>query len=144
MYPTRQWDTSRLPRQSGVWDKTHMEPDADTPLARELRRLMTEKGIGAKALSVQAQAGDTYARDILKGRSKSPEAFKLVRVAAILGCPPEQLLNLVGKPNTSEVVSDPAELLLLTTWRQLSQESREAVREFIAFQTARSRDGKAV
>lgn len=121
-----------------------MVEDAASPLAQEIRRLMKAqspngKPLGQKALALLAGVGETYIRDILKGRSKSPEAEKLKRVAAALGCPAGRLLNLAGAPETSELIHDPRELILLATWRDLPEQEQEAVLNFITFSLARVR-----
>lgn len=124
-----------------------MEADAQTPLAQELRRLMREQGangkpLGQKALALLAGVGETYVRDILKGRSKSPEAGKLKLLADALGCPPSRLLDLAGASEASELVDNPRELLLLSTWRYLPDQEQEAVLDFVKFLLGRLKDGR--
>jgi len=70
---------------------------ADTFIAQELRRRMEERGFKQKALAIAADLNETYVRDILKGKSKNPEASKLARLAEALGCTSDQLL---GKGST--------------------------------------------
>jgi transcriptional regulator with XRE-family HTH domain len=118
-----------------------MAEDDPGPLARELRRLMNEAGIGQKALALKAGVNETYVRDILKGRSRNPEAGKLGKVAAALGCAAGALHGTAGAPDTSELVRDPGELLLLATWRELPQEEREAVLDFIRYRLSRMDSG---
>jgi len=73
----------------------------DSFIAKELRRRMDEKGFKQKALALAADLNETYVRDILKGKSKNPEASKLARIAAALGCSSDDLL---GKGSTVEPI----------------------------------------
>ncbi|BBC80835.1 MAG: LexA family transcriptional regulator [Acetobacter orientalis] len=61
-------------------------------VAEELERRMTLLGLTQKALARSAGVGDTYVRDILKGKSRNPGGEKLERIAAILGCTARDLL----------------------------------------------------
>lgn len=61
-------------------------------VADELERRMTLLGLTQKALARSAGVGDTYVRDILKGKSRNPGGEKLERIAAILGCTAKDLL----------------------------------------------------
>lgn len=61
-------------------------------VASELERRMRLLGLTQKALARNAGVGDTYVRDILKGKSRNPGGEKLERVAAILGCTARDLL----------------------------------------------------
>lgn len=108
----------------------------DTPLARELHRLMLAHGLSPQALSKKAGLGSTYIRDLVGGRAQSPVASKLVKVAHVLGVDPGGLLSLAGVGQQSELISDPAERLLLATWRELSAEERKEVLNFVAFRLA--------
>ncbi|AQT05303.1 helix-turn-helix domain-containing protein [Acetobacter persici] len=65
-------------------------------VARELERRMALLGLTQKALSRNAGVGDTYVRDILKGKSRNPGGEKLERVASILGCTARDLLFPAG------------------------------------------------
>ncbi|MFT8484278.1 MAG: helix-turn-helix domain-containing protein [Gluconobacter cerinus] len=65
----------------------------DTFIAKELKRRMDEKGFKQKSLAIAADLNDTYVRDILKGKSKNPEASKLARIAQVLGCTSDDLLG---------------------------------------------------
>ena len=62
-------------------------------IAKELKRRMDEKGFRQKSLATAADLNDTYVRDILKGKSKNPEASKLARIAQVLGCTSDDLLG---------------------------------------------------
>lgn len=139
-YPTSQWDLSALPRGRDSWDKTHMVDDADTPLARELRRLMAERDLTPKGLSLAAGLGATYVRDLLKGRSQSPEASKLAKIEDVLGVAAGTLLKASVAPQQAEMVSDAGELLLLITWRQLSEQQRKTALGYLAFLASQARE----
>lgn len=110
-----------------------MPDEAQTPLALYLRARMDEIGIGQKQLALQAGLGDTYVRDILKGRSTSPQVVKLARLAAALAVPVDRLLRLSTAGEPTEVVEDEAELVLLRAWRQLPDTEREGVLRYINF-----------
>ena len=105
----------------------------DTPLVRELVRLMAAQQLMPQTLSKKAGLGSTYIRDLIEGRARSPLASKLVQVAHVLGVEPGTLLRLAGLSQEAEVVADPAERLLLFTWRQLAPEERKEVLSFIEF-----------
>jgi transcriptional regulator with XRE-family HTH domain len=109
-------------------------------MARALRARMAERKIGQKELAKRAGVNETYVRDILKGRSRNPQAAKLARVAAALDC---EIHDLMPDPAAmpGELVRDPAELLLLTTWRQLTDQDREMLLDFIEHRLSRRQDG---
>ena len=140
MHPIRQWDLSALPRRSERCDHSHMANAAPNALAAAILARMEEQGIGQKALALKAGLNETYVRDILKARSRHPHAAKLAMIADALGCRASDLLDAAAPPELRELVSDPAELLLLATWRKLAQKERESVLEYIAFRLSRSTD----
>lgn len=113
-----------------------MAADISTPLTRYLHQRMTELAIGQKEVALRAGLGDTYVRDILKGRSVSPQVGKLAKIAQVLAVPLERLLQLTTAADPAEVVEDPAELVLLRAWRKLPDRQREGVLRFIEFQLA--------
>lgn len=76
-----------------AWDISLMDRSS---VARELERRMALLGLTQKALSRNAGVGDTYVRDILKGKSRNPGGEKLERVASILGCTARDLLFPAG------------------------------------------------
>lgn len=53
---------------------------------------MAHLGLSQKALARKAGVGDTYVRDILKGKSRNPGGEKLECIAAVLGCTARDLL----------------------------------------------------
>lgn len=110
-----------------------MVEQAANPLAAYIRKRMEETGIGQKQLALRAGLGDTYVRDILKGRSTSPQVVKLTKLAEALGVPVERLLGLTAAREPAEFVEDTAELVLLRAWRQLPDAEREGVLRYINF-----------
>jgi transcriptional regulator with XRE-family HTH domain len=121
-----------------------------TPLGRAIHARMEALGMGQKHLALRAGLNETYVRDILAGKSKNPQAAKLAQLARALECEVADLLQLAAAPEAGQLITDPAELLLLSTWRQLPEQEREGVLDFIHFrlsQTRQRRDavgGKAV
>jgi transcriptional regulator with XRE-family HTH domain len=109
-----------------------MAKTADTPLAQTLKRLMDEAGTNPKRLSREANLNETYVRDIVAGRSKSPEARRLAALARALGVDVGILLQ-AAEPNTGELISDPKELILLRTWRYLSEDAQTQAMNFLEF-----------
>lgn len=111
--------------------------------------------VGQKHLAQEASSNiaggvsETYIRDILKGKSRNPQATKLRAVALALrarGVEADHLLGMASTPEAGEFVRDPAELLLLHTWRKLPEQEREGVRDYIDFrlsQALRAPAGKA-
>jgi transcriptional regulator with XRE-family HTH domain len=110
-----------------------MTPDAETALVRLLRQRMNEVEIRPKALALKAGLGDTYVRDILKGRSRNPKAAELAKLARALDMDAAALMAAASTPQDAELVKDPAELLLLRTWRKLVEQERLGVLDYIAF-----------
>lgn len=125
-----------------------MAEDDKGPLAQELRRLMVAAdNVGQKRLAEEASAliaggvSETYIRDILKGKSRNPQASKLRAVTEALqrrGVDAAHLLGLASTPEAGEFVRDPAELFLLHTWRKLPKEERKDVGSYIDFRLAKA------
>lgn len=109
----------------------------ETPLASAIAARMRALGIGQKHLAARAGLNETYVRDILVGKSRNPIAANLQKLAAALDLDAVDLLQLAGAPQESELVRDAAELALLATWRQLPDQEREAVLDFIDFRLRR-------
>lgn len=111
---------------------------------------MTEKKLGQKRLALLAGVNPTYVRDILKGRSRNPEAEKLARVAAALDWQLADLPVGITQAQPGEFVRDPGELILLATWRKLPDQERDGVLEYIGFRlslmgvASTSKSGKTV
>jgi transcriptional regulator with XRE-family HTH domain len=113
---------------------------APTAIAAAIRARMQQEGIGQKALALKAGLNETYVRDILHGKSRHPHAAKLAMIAAALNCRAADLLDAAASPQLGELVTDAAELLLLATWRKLSQQERESVLDYVSFRLSRSAD----
>jgi DNA-binding CsgD family transcriptional regulator/lambda repressor-like predicted transcriptional regulator len=58
-----------------------------------LLRLMSERGLKARGLSIQAGLNPTAVRDILKGRSRFPRYSTIVALANVLKVTPEILMR---------------------------------------------------
>lgn len=65
----------------------------ESGVAAELRRRMEDSGYNQKSLALAASLNETYVRDILKGKSKNPEAGRLQRIANVLGCSVDDLMQ---------------------------------------------------
>jgi repressor LexA len=63
---------------------------------RNLRRLMTKAGIGAKPLAKKARIGETAVRDILEDRSSNPRINTLSSIAAALEVSLSEILTDAG------------------------------------------------
>lgn len=112
----------------------------ETPLALELKRRMEMAGFNQKSLALAADLNETYVRDILKGKSKSPEATRLSRIAATLGCRVSDLLH-PGSGNKSKggwavtftddpakIVQTPEEAEWIGAWRDMNEpQQRRAI-----------------
>ncbi|GAL97882.1 transcriptional regulator [Acetobacter tropicalis NRIC 0312] len=86
-----------------------------SPVAEELERRMALLGLTQKALARNAGVGDTYVRDILKGKSRNPGGEKLERIAAMLGCTARDLLfpahaRMMGEQDKPARYSPPADM----------------------------------
>lgn len=137
MHPIRQWDVSPLAVSNAKEDIPPMTEAPATPLARAIQARMRALGIGQKHLALRAGLNETYVRDLLKGRSRNPIAANLAKLARALECDLTDLLQLSAAPQNSELVSDPLELCLLATWRELPEQERESVLDFIEFRLRR-------
>jgi transcriptional regulator with XRE-family HTH domain len=111
---------------------------AETGLAAALRRWMTERKIGQKRLALLAGVNETYVRDILIGKSTNPHASKLSKVAGALGTDAATLLRAAAPPETGELVSEPRERLLLLAFRDMNEEERAEVINFINFRLSQA------
>lgn len=110
-----------------------MTDQAQSPLVAYLKERMGQLGIGQKELATRAGLGDTYVRDILRGRSTSPQVMKLARLARALDVPVDRLFALTTASEASEIVEDTAELVLLRAFRQLPDAEREGILRYIDF-----------
>ncbi|WP_367159933.1 helix-turn-helix transcriptional regulator [Kozakia baliensis] len=112
----------------------------ESGVAAELRRRMEDSGYNQKSLALAASLNETYVRDILKGKSKNPEAGRLQRIANVLGCSVDDLMQrssyaaidnmkdsstfLEGEV-VQETLHSRQERVLLAIWRKLSIDQRD-------------------
>ncbi len=66
--------------------------DQPWTLAAEIRHRMSALGLNPKRLSLSAGLNETYVRDIMKGRTRSPRTDTLGKIARALGCSRADLL----------------------------------------------------
>lgn len=66
-----------------MWDVSHAMNDT---LIKEIRRRMLAAGLNPSSLSRKAGLKGDYVRDILRGKSRKPNAADLGKIAAVLGC----------------------------------------------------------
>ena len=121
-----------------------MAAPVDTPLAREIRRLLSEKGVTPKRASIGAGLGETYVRDLITaGRSGGPQLKKLGALERFLGVSEGYLTSLAGAPAEAQVIKDADELVLLRAWRKLEDDDHKMVLDFIEFRLATAGRGEA-
>jgi transcriptional regulator with XRE-family HTH domain len=74
---------------------------ADTPLAQNLYRLMTERGFSnMKSLSLRAGMGASFVADIFAGNSRQPRREGLQKLAAIMGVSIDDLTGIESGPTS--------------------------------------------
>lgn len=66
--------------------------EPSSPLARRIRERMIALGTNQFRVSLDANLGSDYIRDILRGKIKEPSAVKLASIASTLETTPEWLL----------------------------------------------------
>jgi transcriptional regulator with XRE-family HTH domain len=76
----------------------------ETVLQKRLRELMAEKGLKAAPLARAAQLGESYVRDILRGRAQYPTAERLARLAEALDTTPDYLTGMSGNAQDGAVL----------------------------------------
>ena len=92
-----------MPRQKGVAPI----PPIETPLGRQLARLLEEKGMTIREVADRAGLSSDGVRNIMVGRATSPRATTLQGIADALGVPGSRLmLGFAG----DEAVPAPVEL----------------------------------
>ncbi len=65
----------------------------DTDWRKAFRRRISAAGYSPRSLSIAAGLSPTAIGDILRGRSRQPRHQTLYRIASVLGCTPEALLD---------------------------------------------------
>lgn len=105
-------------------------------LATELHRRMKKEGFNQKSLATAAGLNETYVRDILKGKSKNPEAGRLSRIAAVLGCSITDLLqprrkddgqsgfHITFSDDPTQIAQTAEEAEWLGAWRDMNEAQR--------------------
>ena len=83
-----------------------IDTTAETPLAAQLARLISEKGTTARKVAAAAGLSTDAVRNLLKGRATSPRATTLQALADALGVPGAALMSGFA---TAEAVPAPAE-----------------------------------
>jgi len=120
------------------------------PAAYAIEALMEYRGTNPKRLAKNAGVGETYIRDIIKGRSLDPQTSKLVKVASALSCTLDDLVTLGRRIHAGdtapiiELTAEPAgaqatgqglyteeEISLIGLWRELSPAQRGALVSFL-------------
>lgn len=104
-------------------------PEDASPLAREVHRRMRLMHLNPKSLAKKAGVGESYVRDLMRGKSKNPRHDLLQKLAQALCCSILDLINPGGaqkQPSDSEIVDQPDELALLRFYRLLSFEGKKA------------------
>ncbi len=123
--PWSQWDGSPLPKQPRPWDNSHMEEES--LIARNVRLRMEVKGLGPKALSLQAGLNETYVRDLLKGRSRNPKQAHLQQLAVALDCRASDLTGETEPATPGAMLTDEAISELVAAFRSTDEQGREMI-----------------
>lgn len=77
--------------------KEGMTDREETPLQRNLRFLLEESGMNAYQAAKEAGLGASFVRDILRGKTKSPSADNLAKLAAVFRKSAERLQSVGGR-----------------------------------------------
>jgi SOS-response transcriptional repressor LexA len=76
-----------------------MENPAPTSLQKRVRERMDALGLNALQAAKRARLGESFVRDILRGRTRSPSADNLAKLAKALETTPEYLRNETAEAN---------------------------------------------
>ena len=77
-----------------MWDRSHIMktlPETASDLAKGIHARMVAAGLSQKALALKAGLGETFVREIFRGRSKNPGGSGLQKIAEVLECAVEDL-----------------------------------------------------
>lgn len=80
-----------------------------SPIAHAIHRRMRELKLNQKNLAERAGLNEDYVRDILRGKSKRPQAGHLVAIADVLNCSIDDLFGVPpanARPVTSDLVDE--------------------------------------
>jgi SOS-response transcriptional repressor LexA len=92
-----------------------MDSNPDTPLKKRIRERMDLLGINALQTAKKSGLGDSFVRDILRGKTRNPSAANLAKLAVALETTADALMGQAGETPTQieevpvtglEVVSD--------------------------------------
>lgn len=117
---------------SGMSDPK-LSPHA-TPLVREIYRRMIEVGLNPFSLAQRTGRGESYYRDLFRGKSRSPNLEFLPSIAAALGCKEEDLLRprkADSGPSPGGEPDEVNEVALLGFWRMLTEQGKRRVMEVV-------------
>lgn len=112
---------------------SRLSPDVP-PLVREIHRRMVEAGLNPYSLAQKVGRGESYFRDLFRGKSRTVSGEFLPSIAAALGCSEEDLLR-PGKadsgPSPGGEPDEVKEAALLGFWRMLTEQGQRRVMELI-------------
>lgn len=80
-------------------------PSMDSTLQKNVRDAMDALGLNAFQTAKKAGLGDSFVRDILRGKTRSPSAVNLAKLASALHSTPEALLGRPIGESTIRAVS---------------------------------------
>lgn len=86
-----------------------MESEPKTTLQKAVHARMDELGLNAYQAAKKAGLGDSFVRDILRGKTRSPSANNLAKLAAALDTTPAKLLGRDDTTSQVRQVSAPIE-----------------------------------
>jgi transcriptional regulator with XRE-family HTH domain len=112
-----------------------LSPNA-IPAARELHKMLLDKGLHHVQVSLQAGLGSGYLRDLFRAANLRPSAEALQRLAATLDVELSALTPQVGTIRSDQPRADapysPNEIALIELWRLLNDDARENILAEIA------------
>lgn len=82
-------------------------PGMESILQKRLRERMEELGVKPAPLAKKAGLGDSFVRDILRGKTRSPSADNLVKLSRALGTTPEYLTGIKTNDNIGGPIEGP-------------------------------------
>ncbi len=105
------------------------------PVARELHRHLTERGLHHVDVSLSAGLGRDYLRDLFRGKSKNPKGDELLKVSGYLRIPLRALAEqdaIAGDQIGGDHPYTQEEIALVDLWRLLSDIGRDRALSAIA------------
>lgn len=113
----------------------------ETALQKNVRRLLVERDLNAYQAAKEAGLGDSFVRDILRGKAKSPSGENLAKLAAVLKASVEELqadtLRRTLAPADADIVDDVQGLAVVSevnagTWLEVMDLGEHEEKETIA------------